>query len=60
MQKTFTLKLNHMLKKSLVCAAMLGAMVFALKQALVAVKKNLQLPIQLFSPIRSSMGNFHI
>ena len=40
MYKIFTLKLNHMLKKSLVCATMLGLVVIALASSGGGKKKS--------------------
>ena|SRR5687767_5309383 len=56
MYKIFTLKLNHMLKKSLVCATMLGLVVIALASSGGGKKKSSGTTLGII-PIRSSTFN---
>ena len=56
MNKNFTLKLNHMLKKSLVCATLLGLVVIALASSGGGKKKSSGSTLGLI-PIRSN-GTF--
>jgi hypothetical protein len=55
MQKFFTLKLNHMLKKSIVCATMLGLVIIALASS-GGGKKKAANPTPAFTSIRSTGG----
>lgn len=56
MQKIFTLKLNHMLKKSVVSATLLSVVVVALASS-GGDKRRSAIPTPVFSPIRPS-GTF--
>jgi hypothetical protein len=56
MQKIFTLNLNHMLKRSLIFATMIGVVVIALASS-GGGKKRTAFPIPVFTPLRST-GTF--
>src|SRR5689334_2714073 len=57
MVKIFTLKLNHMLKKSIVCATMLGIVFFALASSGGGKKKTSSSNLGVI-PIRANNGTF--
>ncbi len=56
MQKIFTLNLNHMLKKSVVCATLMSVVVIGLASS-GGGKKRTAIPTPVFTPLRST-GNF--
>src|SRR5438105_2349619 len=56
MSRIFTLKLNHMLKKSVVCAIMLCVVIIGLASS-GGGKKRSSIPDPAFLPLRST-GNF--
>lgn len=57
MMRIFTLKLNHMLKKSIVCATMLGLVFFALASSGGGKKKSSASSLGVI-PIRAANGTF--
>ena len=57
MQANFTQKLNHMLKKTIISTAMIGAVVLALASSGGSYKKNSKAPHNAaFTPVRTTNG----
>ena len=56
MQKIFTLNLNHMLRKSVVCATLVGVVAIGLASS-GGGKKRTAIPTPVFTPLRST-GTF--
>ena len=57
MNRTSTLKLNHMLRKTIICSSLLvGVVIFALASSGGGKKKSTAAPIAAFAPVHTSGG----